>query len=71
MKMVDRDSAECQNWEKKDKMVIFEIVKLEKDKLTYSVVSPDQKEAKKCEKVEEGCSRFRFVFPVRETETSL
>ena len=25
MKMDDRDSAECQNWEKKDKMVIFEI----------------------------------------------
>ena len=25
MKMDDRDSAECQNWEKKDKMVILEI----------------------------------------------
>ena len=26
MKMDDRDSAECQNWEKKDIMVILEIV---------------------------------------------
>ena len=26
MKMDGRDSAECQNWEKKDKMVIFENV---------------------------------------------
>ena len=32
MKMDDRDSAECQNWEKIDKMGIFEIVKLERDK---------------------------------------
>ena len=26
MKMDDRDSAECQNWEKKDKIVIFGFV---------------------------------------------
>ena len=26
MKMEGRDSAECQNWEKKEKMVIFGIV---------------------------------------------
>ena len=26
MKMNDRDSVECQNWEKNDKMVIFGIV---------------------------------------------
>ena len=32
MKMDGRDSAECQNWEKNDKMVIFGIVKLVKDK---------------------------------------
>ena len=25
MKMDDRDRAECQNWEKNDKIVIFEI----------------------------------------------
>ena len=71
MKMDGRESAECQNWEKKDKMVIFGIVKLEKDKIAYSVVSPIQKEAKKREKEEEGCSRFIFVFLVRERETSL
>ena len=31
--MDGRDRAECQNWENKDKMVIFGIVKLEKDKI--------------------------------------
>ena len=29
MKMDGRDSAECQNWEKKDVNVIFEIFKLD------------------------------------------
>ena len=37
MKMDGRDSAECQKWEKNDKMVIFGI-KLEKDSVN-SVVS--------------------------------
>ena len=32
MKMEGRDSAECQNWEKKNINVIFGIFKLEKDK---------------------------------------
>ena len=32
MKMDGRDSAECQNWENRDIMVIFGIVKLVKDK---------------------------------------
>ena len=32
MKMDGRDSAECQNWEKRNKIGIFEIVKLENDK---------------------------------------
>ena len=32
MKMDGRDSAECQNWEQKDKIVILEFFKLEKDK---------------------------------------
>ena len=32
MNLDGRDSAECQNWEKKDINVIFGIVKLEKDK---------------------------------------
>ena len=37
MKMDDRDSVECQNWEKKNVNVIFGIVKLEKDKIINSV----------------------------------
>ena len=37
MKMDGRDSAECQNWEKRDKVVILELFKLEKDK--NSIVS--------------------------------
>ena len=37
MKIDGRDSAECQNWEKKDVNVIFGIVKLEKDKIINSV----------------------------------
>ena len=32
MNLDDRDSAECQNWERKNINVIFGIVKLEKDK---------------------------------------
>ena len=40
MKMDCRDSAECQNWEMKDKMVILEIVLNELyDKIKNSVVS--------------------------------
>ena len=37
MKMDDRDSAECQNWEKKNIMVIIEIVLNENNaKIVYS-----------------------------------
>ena len=32
MKMDGRDRAECQNWEKKDMVDIFEILNEEKDK---------------------------------------
>ena len=32
MKINGRDSAKCQNWEKNDINVIFELFKLEKDK---------------------------------------
>ena len=40
MKMDGQDSAECQNWEMKDKMVILEFVLNElNDKITNSVVS--------------------------------
>ena len=37
MKMDDRDSAECQNWEKKNIMIIIEIVLNENNaKIVYS-----------------------------------
>ena len=40
MKMDGQNSAECQNWEMKDKMVILEFVLNERnDKITNSVVS--------------------------------
>ena len=32
MKLDGRDSAECQNWEKKDKMVILEFLNEDKTK---------------------------------------
>ena len=35
MKMDGRDSAECQNWEKKDKMVILEFLNEDKTKHAY------------------------------------
>ena len=42
MKMDGRDSAECQNWEKKDIMVIIEIVVNENNaKKSYSAVFPN------------------------------
>ena len=44
MKMDGRDSAECQNWEKKDINVIFELFKLEKDKTQIVFVSFLQKQ---------------------------
>ena len=44
IKMDGRDSAKCQNWEKKDVNVIFVIVKLEKDKTQIAFVSFIQKE---------------------------
>ena len=43
MKMDGRDSAECQNWEKKDVKVIFVIINLEKDKTQIVFVSFIQK----------------------------
>ena len=38
MKMDGRDSAECQNWEKRDIMVIFGIVKLEKRQIATVLI---------------------------------
>ena len=39
MKMDDRDSAECENWEKKDIMVIIEIVVNENNAKNCTVLS--------------------------------
>ena len=38
MKMDGRDSAECQNWEKRDEIGIMEIVKSLKDKIVNSCI---------------------------------
>ena len=46
MKMDSRDSAKCQNWEKKDINVIFEFDKLEKDKLANSGLLPSKPKTK-------------------------
>ena len=47
MKMDDRDSTECQNWEKKDKRVINENdLSDTKDKTLNSVCLPQFKKAK-------------------------
>ena len=50
MKMDGRDSAECQNWEKKDVNVIFEIVKLEKDKIEIVLFPTFERKERKHEK---------------------
>ena len=47
MKMDGRDSAECQNWEKRDKISIIEKFKSLNDKKLNSVLLLNSKEAKK------------------------
>ena len=49
MEMDGRDRAECQNWEKKNKMVIFGKLKSQKDKIIYSAHLLKFKRSKKCE----------------------
>ena len=46
MKMDGRDSAECKNWEKNDKMVILEFV-LNEEKTKYGIVLLLQLKCKK------------------------
>ena len=51
MKMDSRDSAECQNWEKKDINVIFwNCFKLENDKRGIVSSSSKSKKGEKCER---------------------
>ena len=63
MKMDGRDSAECQNWEKKDIMVIIEFVLNENNaKIVYSAYLlqlKDQKNVKRRERLTEGL-KWRF-----------
>ena len=63
MKMDGRDSAECQNWEKKDIMVIIEFVLNENNaKIVYSAYLlqlKDQKNVKRRERLAEGL-KWRF-----------
>ena len=71
MKMDGRDSAECQNWEKKDINVILELFKLKKDK--RAIVSSPTFEREK-ENVLEGRKTYRefeFWFLVGERPPSL
>ena len=46
MKMDVRDSAECQNWEKKDKMVILNVLNDNKTKSCIVLIFSNLKEEK-------------------------
>ena len=63
MKMDGRDSAECKNWEKRDKMVILEFV-LNKEKTKYGIVFLLQLKCNKENVKNQGrtSSRIQFVF---------
>ena len=75
MKMNSRDSAECQNWEKKDIIVIFEIVLNElKDRIPNSgclLQKGAKKETWERRKEKMRCRRFCFYFLERECLPSL
>ena len=71
MKMDGRDSVECQNWEKRDIKVIFELFKLDnRTKECYSVVSfikPTEKNVN----WGRGCSGQTWRNPRERTSVSL
>ena len=58
MKMEGRDSAECQNREKRDKMVILEVVKSLNDKIATVAFFFKMERKQKCG----GTSSSRFCF---------
>ena len=61
--MDGRDRAECKNWEKNDKMVIFGIVKLEKDKIINSAcLLQSEKRAKNVNLIEEMQRGLKILF---------
>ena len=71
MKMDSRGSAECQNWEKRDIKVIFELFKLDnRTNECYSVVSSINQREKR-ELGEKGDPELRWRFLVRESLPSL
>ena len=72
MKMDGRDSAECQNWEKNDIMVIIEIVVNENNAKNCTVLSSPIKMTKKTGRIE-GLDGEQQIFPFcfRERATSL
>ena len=63
MKMDGRDSAECKNWEKMDKIVILEFV-LNEEKTKYGIVLLLQSKCKKENVKNQGrtSNRIQFVF---------
>ena len=72
MKMDGRDSAECQNWENNDIMVIIEIVVNENNAKNCTVLSSPIKMTKKTGRIE-GLDGEQQIFPFcfRERATSL
>ena len=72
MKMDGRDSAECQNWEKKDIMAIIEIVVNENNAKNCTVLFSPIKMTKKRGRIEglDGEHQI-FHFCSRERATSL
>ena len=59
MKMDGRDSVECQNWEKRDKIVILDVVKSLNDKI--AIVAFFFKLERKQKRGGTSSSRFRFL----------
>ena len=72
MKMDGRDSAECQNWEKKDIDGIIEIVKLDnKTKLCIVSSSSNGKSQEKTWGIRNERQKVLFLFLERESVPSL
>ena len=71
MKMDGRDSAECENWEKKDINVILELFKLEKDKRAIVSSSTFEKEKENVLERRKTDREFELLFLVRERPPSL
>ena len=72
MKMDGRDSAECQNWEKRDINVIFgKVFKSQKDKKLLQCFFSNKKGRQKCEMQNFGPATIFFEISFRERNFSL